>query len=398
MLEGFVALTINPFRTALATAGVTIGVASVITTLILIDGLERYVRDRATAETDAQSISIAPRTTISRDGFSYPNHGYPTFHGDVAADLTNWLGRSAEVTMTATVTTTVAAANAALHLASATATLANYLSFRRKDVEAGRFFTDGEVSHNAPVVVLSYRLARELSATGDPTSMVGREVRLQGRLVMTIGVMPEYTGETDYHVFIPLRAAGPVHPTLLVRAATLESVPAVVDNVEAWLASRYRAWPARVEITVSAAQLEQIMSALRALKFVMGSLAGVSLLVGAVGIMNVLLASIAERTREIGVRKALGARRRDVLVQFLTEAVAIASVGSGMGTLAGCSLAFVLAIVMRWVLPGVPWQTVITADTLVIGVMSATIMGLASGTLPAVRAARLSPIDAMRRD
>src|SRR5581483_7845978 len=155
---------------------------------------------------------------------------------------------------------------------------------------------------------------------------------------------------------------------------------------------------ARVTVTTSAAQLEQITSVLRVLKFIMGSLAGVSLVVGAVGIMNVLLASIAERTREIGVRKALGARRRDVLLQFLAEAVAIAGLGSGLGMIGGCSLAFAIAAMMRLVLPGIPWQTVITPDILITGVLSAASIGLAAGILPAMHAARLSPIEAMRRD
>src|SRR5262249_54067851 len=147
-------------------------------------------------------------------------------------------------------------------------------------------------------------------------------------------------------------------------------------------ASRYSHWESRVTITISAAQLAQIMSAMAALKFVLGSLAGVSLVVGGVGIMNVLLASIAERTREIGVRKALGARRPDVLLQFLAEAVAMAAMGSGVGIIGGCTLAFTLAGLMGYVLPGLPWQTVITPGTLVIGVASATSVGLAFGTLP----------------
>jgi putative ABC transport system permease protein len=405
ILEGFVALTSNPLRTALAMLGIVIGVTSVITTLVLIDGLERYLRDRTTAETDAQSMTVASRTAIVRDGFSYPIGGYPIFTPDVAADLERWLGRTAEVTMIATGTATLAAPGADAHLVAVTATLANYLSFGRKDVEAGRYFTDGEAWRNAPVIVLSHRLAAELSPTGEAASMVGRLVRVHGRPVSVVGVTPPYTGEEGYRAFVPLRAAhvtfstaGLITPSLIVRASTLESVSAVQTDVEGWLASRYRQSDRRVTVRTSAAQLEQITSALRVLKFVMGSLAGVSLIVGVVGIMNVLLASIAERTREIGVRKALGARRRDVLLQFLAEAVAIAGLGSGLGTIGGCTLAFVLAAMMRSMLPGIPWQTVITPDTIMTGVLSAASIGLAAGTLPAVHAARLSPIEAMRRD
>jgi len=307
--------------------------------------------------------------------------------------------------MTTTGMATVMSAYGAPHLVAVTATLGNYALFGRKNVAAGRFFTDIEAYHNSPVVVLSHGLAADLSPTGDPAIMVGRVVRVNGRPVTTVGVMPPYIGEKDYRVFEPVRAAavtfvrsGAITPSLIVRARTLESVHAVTADVEAWLASRYRNWEARVTITVAAAQLAAIMSALRALKVVMGSLAGVSLVVGGVGIMNVLLASIAERTREIGVRKAIGARRGDVLVQFLSEAIAMAGLGSALGVLGGCALAYGVAALLRWILPGIPWHTVITVGTLVTGVASATSIGLASGTLPALHAARLSPVEAMRRD
>jgi putative ABC transport system permease protein len=405
ILEGFVALAASPMRTALGILGIVIGVASVITTLVLIDGLEQYLRDRATAETDAQSISVASKTAIVRDGFSYPIGGYPVFQQDAAADLAGWLGPEAEVTMTATGTAVVESASGAPHWVTVTATLGNYASFGRKDVTAGRFFTDAEASHNAPVIVLSHRLATELSPAGDPDFVVGRVVRVNGRPVTTVGVMPPFVGETDYRAFVPVRAAtvtfrasGPITPSLIVRARTLESVHVVAGDVEAWLASRYRHWEAHVTVTLSAAQLDAIMSAFRALKIVMGSLAGVSLVVGGVGIMNVLLASIAERTREIGVRKAIGARRRDVLVQFLAEALAMAGLGSALGAIGGCALAFGIASLLRLILPGIPWHTVITIGTLATGVASAASIGLLAGTLPALHAARLSPVEAMRRD
>ena len=137
---------------------------------------------------------------------------------------------------------------------------------------------------------------------------------------------------------------------------------------------------------------------MRVLKFIMGSIAGISLVVGGVGIMNVLLASVTERTREIGVRKALGARRRDILYQLLAESVAIAGIGSGIGTTLGFALTFGVAAVMRLQLPGTSMRASITAETLATAVVTAVATGLVFGIFPALRAARLSPIDAIRHD
>ena len=114
--------------------------------------------------------------------------------------------------------------------------------------------------------------------------------------------------------------------------------------------------------------------------------------------MNVLLAGVAERTREIGVRKALGARRRDIMWQFLTESIAIASLGSGLGTLFGFTGAFSLAALVRWRVPGAQLWAAVTWPTVVTSIGSAVGVGVVFGMVPAICAARLSPIDAIRHE
>ena len=130
-------------------------------------------------------------------------------------------------------------------------------------------------------------------------------------------------------------------------------------------------------------------------KLIMGAFTAISLLVGGIGIMNVLLASVLERTREIGIRKAIGARQRDVIVQFLTESVTIALAGSLIGLLLGLAGAFASTAVMRAktqavIYAAVSWQTV------TVSLAAAIVTGLVFGLYPAIRAARLSPVDAMR--
>jgi putative ABC transport system permease protein len=114
--------------------------------------------------------------------------------------------------------------------------------------------------------------------------------------------------------------------------------------------------------------------------------------------MNVLLASVTERTREIGVRKAMGARKRDILYQFLAESVAMASVGTGLGTIIGFAGAFGVAGLVRWQVPGAMLYAAVTPSTIMTSIISAVSIGLAFGTFPALRASRLSPIDAIRHE
>jgi putative ABC transport system permease protein len=402
--QGLVAMAVSPLRTALCMLGVVMGIASVIATLALADGLERYARAQLDAQTDVQAISVESKTQETRDGFPFPTRRYPTFGPRDADELRRFLGPRAEVTLTVNGRAVVGSATAAPHAVSVTATLANYLAFGRRAVFAGRYFSDVESAHNAPVVVLSHKLAAELAPDGDPAAMVGRGVRVRGRALTTVGVMPPYLGETSFQIFVPVRAAAAtlgvprLTPSLLVRAPSLEAVDPTRATVVEWLATRYRDWDAQVSVTTSLARLEQARTAVLTLKLLLGALAGISLVVGGVGIMNVLLTSVTERTREIGVRKALGARRRDILLQFLAESVAIAGVGTGVGTLLGFAAAIGVAALVRASVPGALLHAAVTPATILTSIASAVTIGLAFGTLPALRAARLSPIDAIRHE
>jgi putative ABC transport system permease protein len=403
--EGFSAMAANPLRTTLCTLGVVIGIASVIATLALADGLDRYARDQIASSTDVQAVAVSSRTQVFREGFAFPNRAYPVFTLKDGDELQAFLGDDGTVTMSVGGSAVVGTATAPAHAASITGALANYLLFGMKDVYAGRFFTEVEVSHNAPVVVLSHKLAAELAPDGKAVSMLGRDVRIGGRAFTTVGIMPPYTGETTFATILPLRAVGAavggqrqITPTIFVRAPSIERVDETKSRVIDWLAMRYRDWEAQVSVTTQLARLEQTRTAMLTVKIVLGAFAGISLIVGGVGIMNVLLASVTERTREIGVRKAMGARKRDILYQFLAESVAMASVGSGLGTLIGFASAFAIAALVRWQVPGAAMYAAITPATISTSIISAVTIGLTFGTFPALRASRLSPIDAIRHE
>lgn len=404
-IQGLRALGINPLRTSLSTLGIVIGVASVIMTLSLGDGLGNYARDSLAVTTDVQTVSVASRTSELRDGFSFPLAGYPIFTPGDAADLQRIVSGSGEVTISASGRATVNSPPSAPHAAIVNAAMANWITFGRKEVEAGRFFTDAEARRNASVVVVSHKLAAALARNGDPTIMIGQTLRVRGRTMRIIGVMPSFVGERLFSVYIPIGDAattfdpsGVITPTLQVRARTIEGVGAVRDLVVGWLAARYPHWEQHVDVELESARLVQVNNAMRVFKLVMGALAGVSLVVGGVGIMNVLLASVTERTREIGVRKAVGATKLDILLQFLAESLALATAGTGIGTVLGLSGAFALAAISRSLVSGLPMYAAVSTVTLATAAFAATGVGLSFGMYPALRAARLSPIDAIRHE
>ena len=185
---------------------------------------------------------------------------------------------------------------------------------------------------------------------------------------------------------------------MTVRATRLEDVDALRQHLEEWLGQRYGRWEKRVELSTMEKRLEQAVQGVRIFKYFMGAIAAISLLVGGIGIMNVMLASVTERTREIGVRKALGARPRDVLLQFLSEAVAISSVGSAIGVALGAIIAALAIVVIRQQTGADDLAPSLALSSVVVAAGSAVFIGLVFGTYPARRAARLSPIDAIRHE
>ncbi len=409
MAIGFDALRIHPLRTVLSVLGIIIGSASLVATLSVSDGMVRFAREQVQKQTSVQVIVLASRTSRFREGAWEPVRDYPVFTERDAAQLFAAIPGAAAVTMSLGGRTTVSL-HRREHTASATLGTAALPAFTTLDIGAGRFFTDIESSRGAPVVVLNYALARELAPGREPLDMVGQDVHVRGRLHRVIGVLARGEFEDDenpsFALYAPIAraavildppGAGRFTPSIQVLAPTVESVTPIRDAAIEWVAARYAHWEDRVRVIVGLENLAQVEQALLLVKLFLAALVGISLVVGGVGIMNVLLASVVERTREIGIRKSVGARSADIQAQFLAESVAIALAGAGIGLLLGYGAAVVLTAVFRHVTHA-PVFAVLSPGSVAIAALSSSLVGLAFGTYPARRAAAFSPIVAMAQE
>ena len=279
-------------------------------------------------------------------------------------------------------------------------TLPNGNELSPRDFDQGRYFTEEENIRAAHVAVLGYDLAHALFPSGDAD---GRTFMLDGAEFTVIGVFAKAKGgffgqnSQDSQIVMPLKTAESRYPELDRYMIVCKAKPGyrkdAYDEVEG-IMRRLRGLKKDAEDDFSISTPDQIIQQFDQITGIIGlvaiAISALGLLVGGIGVMNIMLVSVTERTREIGVRKALGARRIDIISQFLAEAMALTGAGGVLGILAAIVLTMLIAVLVPSLPSVVPTWAVVTALTVSVGI------GLFFGVWPAVKAAKLDPVEALR--
>ena len=397
LLIGIRALGANPLRTALSTLGVVVGVGALVSILAIGDGVERVARAQIEQTTDLQTVVVTPRTSERIDGVSVPIRDRVRLDETDRAEARHILGVTGASLIRVGAVAVSPTTDAAPRGATVTAAVSDNPGVESLALTAGSWPVSQRAAREPPTAAVSTELAEALGVT------VGDSLRVGGEWWALSGIFTAPVGSPSLQVFVPFEAASSVWPEadrrplerLLLEVGEVEAVPAVVDSSRSWAARRFP--HGAIDVIANRSRVGQVRQAMLVFKLLMGAIAGISLIVGGIGIMNVLLASVTERTREIGVRKAVGARQRDILLQFLTEAVAVTGTGSAFGLLLGIGTAHVVAVFMRRQTEAEVFP-VLTAPTVLVAVTAAVTVGLVFGLYPALRAARLSPIEAIRHE
>lgn len=395
----FESIMSSKLRSLLTMLGLIIGVASVLTTI----GIGRGAAEGVTQEIEGQGINtlnITPKTEDINDSSSLTSGDAlalsdPKLHPEIVA-----------VAPTSSAFARVVQGDVGFE-GQIVGTTASFAKVRNLKLEMGRFFLPEEEENQRRVVVLSSIAAQNLFRGADP---IGQMIRIKNEPFRVVGVLKK-NGSDDSEsyfrpVYVPIRVAQNhllgssryrgeyIISDITVKVVNKELLEHAEYQVEQTLRLRHNLGNEEkndFHILNQARLLEIAGNVSRLMTALLGSIGTVSLLVGGIGIMNIMLVSVTERTREIGLRKALGAHDRDILLQFLIEALVLCAIGSTIGI----GLSYAVSLTLNGI-PEFPFKILIETSALLLSLAVGLLSGFIFGIYPAIRATRLDPIEALR--
>ncbi len=425
---GVSAIRSNKLRSLLTMLGIIIGVASVLAMIAIGDGAKMIVLQ------DAQKLGGVNQFTMYRSSHKRVNNRWVPNRSNEYFEYEDVLAIEAECPSVKLVVpripewrgVLVQAAGGAEHRTGYNGVNASFSEAMDWNIQQGRFITNEDIDNETKVCVLGSEVTAALFGNASP---VGKEIKIgkgpggrfdrygrkdQKRITerfVVVGTMEtrgrslRFGWNLDDMMFIPLTTAqerftGNDRIVMLsVHANTVEEVPQAIEEVKVVLRKTHNGQDDFFSIWDMREGMAQLDKISKVIKIALGSIAGFSLLVGGIGIMNMMLVAVTERTREIGLRKAIGAKRMDILMQFLIEAVAMCSVGGALGVVLGLFAGEGMAMLAVNIVKIVPeWPSVISTEWILISVSFSAIIGISFGLYPAIKASGLSPIEALRAD
>jgi putative ABC transport system permease protein len=393
------ALRVNKMRSILTMLGIVIGVAAVIAMLALGSGAQQAVNQRI-ASLGTTLVTVVPGQVFSGGIASSTDRARLEVEDAeaLAARGTSFVAVQPE--MSRQLQVQFLTQNTSTNIIG---TPANYTQVRRYTIGAGRMFGQSEDTGRKRVAVLGATTAANLGGGGAPESLVGQEIRISGVSFEVVGVFAAKGGATGFNdpddqVVIPLGTAQfRVFGTDNLRSINLlapseDAIPQVMAEAQKILRREHRLGTGRpddFQIRNQADFLNTLGETTQVFTYLLAGVATVSLLVGGIGIMNIMLVSVTERTREVGVRKALGATRRTIMTQFLIEAIVLCALGGLIGIALGAGTAWILKAALSW-------NTQVAPSSIILAFAFSAAVGVIFGVWPARRAASLDPITALR--
>ena len=389
--EGFRSLKISPLQTFFSILGIIIGVASLVAILALGDGMESYARGQIASTTNIQSMQLASVSRLYKNGISYRNPDFPLITYNDKKQIEALFDSTIE---------SYYYFNHAMEIQKISDTLSIVANVSAVEPDNKKDFKwiygeiNNELIHEGTMIWVSSAILKQLKEASLDTTEIklfGKKSSIRGvfqednisRIVAPISLIPDSLFQID-------------PPSIVFKVSKVEQVNQVKAKLYEWANTRFPNSHQHIKVNTYEGRVKQAEQAIMVFKLVMGLITGISVLVGGIGVMNVLLMSIKERTPEIGIRKALGAKRKNIVVQFLAESVTVSIVGSFAGLIFS-AIFMEIAIPIIKSLTEIDFPLAWTLSTLITVCIVAIVVGITFGTYPAYKASRLVPIDAIQR-
>ena len=395
----------NKLRTALTLMGIIVGVTAVIAVVTIIKGLDQTVAQTFSSQgSTVFTISKNPQIIKSREEFIKFNRRKDVTHEDAEA-----------VARLCTSCWRVGMAANALETVKYADQKAENVRIRGIDpitmfdidgvtIDVGRIWTDSEGAAGRDICVIGPDMLKNLFSDAPADRALGQEIRIDGRPYLVLGVLEPlgsiFGFSRDNVIYIPYSTyqkayGGRRSLVTFVQVHTAEELEAAEDQVRTIMRNRRHTTGDSEDEGFSLETQDVFLnlygSATSNIYIVTVGVAAISLVVGGIVVMNIMLVSVTERTKEIGIRKAIGARRKDILTQFLIEAVTVTAIGGALGVITGFGLAYIISALIGFPL-------LVSVASAVLGVGVSSVVGIISGLWPAWRAAKLDPIEALRAE
>ena len=387
----------NVLHTFLSVLGIVIGVAALVSILSLIDGMEEFARDQISQTTSLNAIIIQTEAykrvnevRIRKDSISIID--YERFK-----QLTANLSKSAKphIRATASGEATLASGKKIGALLLATSTTLEPTCV----VAAGSTFSEEDLIAKNNYAVVNHAF---LKAVGlNEATALETIITLNNKPHIIKGILQEDAVNTP-KIYFPITTLSETElqatpPEIILEAEKTEEIPALKTDINAWLEKHDKDAKQNFRVITNEFRIEQATKGFLLFRVIMGLIVGISVLVGGIGVMNVLLISVTERTAEIGIRKATGANRRDIMLLFLSESITVSAFGSFLGLGLGVLGTMVIIPIIK-AITEVPFQAAYTWNTFFVITTLSILVGIVFGTYPAIRASRLNPVEAIRHE